>query len=281
MRAYSLIRKDPFYRHEAFLKGLAAAGYEVHDRAPDRARPGDVLVIWNRYSSVEQIADRFEAEGGTVLVAENGFLSRGGGTPKFDVHEGVRPDSYYSLAIGGYNGSGRWVIGGRERFDALEIDLKPWHAPGGHLLICPNRGFGSRVMCPPQHWGARKAEQWRSYAGEVRVREHPGNNRPGRQLHEDLVGCSAISIWASSAGVHALVAGVPVYCDAQKWVCKSATVEQVGCLPHENEAAWNKARLDAMVGLSWHQWTVSEVMSGEPFHHMLRRKTEKEVATSP
>lgn len=281
MRAFSLIRRDPHYRHEAFLKGLAAAGYEVHDRAPDRGRPGDVLCIWNKYHSIEQIAERFEAEGGTVVVAENGFLSRGGGTPKFDVHESVTPGSYYSLAVGGYNGSGRWFVGGRERFDALEIELKPWAAPGGHLLICPNRGFGSRVMCPPQNWGQNKVQQWRSYAGEVRVREHPGNKRPGRELREDLIGCSAISIWASSAGVHALVAGVPVYCDAPKWVCKGATVEMVGCLPHERREAWDRARLDAMIGLAWHQWTVNEVMSGEPFDHLLRREAQSEVSARP
>lgn len=269
MRAYSLIRRDPWYRREAFLSGLSAAGYEVHERNPDRARPGDVLCIWNRYAQVEQIADRFEAEGGTVIVAENGFLSRGGGTPKFDVHESATPESYYSLAIGGYNGSGRWFVGGRERLDALEIEIKPWREPGGHLLVCPNRGFGSRVMCPPANWRDQAAARWKSYPGEARFRDHPGNRRPARQLHEDLAGCSAISIWASSAGVHALVAGIPVYCDAPKWICKGATVEAVGGLPHETDA-WDAARLQAMIGLSWHQWQIKEIESGEPFNHLLR-----------
>lgn len=267
LRAWSLIREAPFYRRQAFEQGLRNAGYDFQVGQPKfPIEPGEVLVQWNRYGDKELIAERFEKSGGINLVAENGFLNHRAGTPKFDVHEGVQPGHYYSLAIGGHNGSGQWHIGDRSRWDALEIELKPWVNGAGHLLICPSRGFGSRKMAPPNGWGDAACAKWQAkYPGEVRLRNHPGNDRPARQLREDLVGCGAMAIWASSAGVHALVEGIPVYCDSTYWVCKEATVERLGCLPWDSPEAWDEARFRAMVALSWHQWTVAELSTGKPF----------------
>lgn len=266
MRAYSLIRRDPHYRHEAFLKGLAAAGYEVHDRAPDRGRPGDILCIWNRYGGVEQIADRFEAEGGTVLVAENGYIH--------GRHDG---GDFYALAIHGHNGSGTVRIGGPERWESLGVQLKPWRTEGKHILVAANRDFGMRGFAMPTGWGERTAEALRKVTQrEVRLRLHPGNNRPAVPLENDLRDAHAVVIWSSSVGVKALIEGIPVVCCAPWWVCKRATLplDAYGVaidspIAFQCDESMDMMRLYAMEELAWSQWAVDEIKSGIAFEHLL------------
>jgi hypothetical protein len=124
LKAYCLIRTQPHYRHEAFVAGLKRCGYDVHlSYARWPVRPGDVLVIWNRYGETERIADGFEAAGGTVLVAENGYIGRGGGTPK---HTNGPGNHYYALARHAHNGRGRWsssagLSAGRARHRAQAV----------------------------------------------------------------------------------------------------------------------------------------------------------------
>lgn len=278
MRAYCLIRPQPWYRREAFVCGLRAAGYTVFDTPPAQAAPGDVLVIWNRYGHWHDTAVHFEQQGGTVIVAENGYLGRGGSTPKYDVHPaGPQADHYYALAVGGHNGSGRWPRGEGDaaRWEALGIPLQPWRKGGSHILVCPSRFFGSPVMQPPGDWLSKTVNALREITDlPLRVRDHPGNHAPARPLAEDLEDARAVVIWASSAGVHALVAGVPVVCTAPHWICKVAAFSEFS----EFNQLYGEPRvmnlltdyrLDALDGLACAQWTVREIETGEPFRRLL------------
>src|SRR3990167_1306236 len=97
-RAYVQIRELPHYRHEAFCAGLKASGFHVEKRLPSTPPgPGDVLLIWNRYSDKEATADTWERQGGTVLVAENGYVGRDSAGHQL-----------YAIAVHGHNGSGKW-----------------------------------------------------------------------------------------------------------------------------------------------------------------------------
>lgn len=257
-RAFCLIRRQPFYRHDAFMAGLKAAGFQVYEGAPKNPPYfEDVLCIWNRYGEVEAIADRFEAAGGTVIVAENGYLNPGGGNPKFDAHEG-KP-GYYALALDGHNGSGRWPAGDGSRWKALGIELKPWQKnEGGHILICPNRPFGSRWMQPPPSWLESIGTRFLGETSrEVRIRKHPGNARPERPLERDLENCQVVVVWASTAGLHALIAGIPVLCCAPYWIGKPAD------LPHVD------GRLRAFERLAWAQWHIDEIATGYSFERLM------------
>lgn len=274
LRAYCLIREQPFYRREAFVTGLQRAGYQVLPSQPLwPARPGDVLVIWNRYGTVEQVADRFEADGGTVLVAENGYLGQGGGTPKFEVHAGVQPQHYYALARHGHNGSGTWLRGdppaptvSDERLRRLRLAWAPWRTDGDHILVCPNRHFGMRGFVMPSEWERDVVARLRKITRRpIRVRAHPGTNAPKVPLEQDLQNAWAVVVWASSAGVHALVRGVPVVAEAPWWICKEAAI----ALADIEQPAPADRRLQAFAKLAWAQWTVEEIASGEPFTHLL------------
>jgi hypothetical protein len=269
MRAHVLIRERPCYRREAFVAGLRAAGHEVHVKHPERYTADTLLVIWNRYDYWHIIAAQVEKAGGRVLVAENGYVSRGGGTPKFDVYTpaGGLQDHYYAIAEGWHNGGGKWFCGGAERLEALNLELKPWRK-GGDILVCSNRSFGVPGRMMPPDWPERTvAKLQKQNSRAVRLRLHPGNNRPARSLESDLEGAGAVVIWSSSAGVHALLHGVPVVCEAPYWICKDATFRSVaqldtlGCGLAERESALQR--------MAWAQWTVAEIASGEPFRRLL------------
>jgi hypothetical protein len=256
LKAYCLIREGPHYRHDAFVAGLKAAGYEVVCKRPPVIMGGDVLVIWNRYGENHQLAERFERAGEAVLVAENGYLGRD--------PEGIQ---YYAIARGGHNGSGTWPEGGVERWTRLGVELAPWRAGGDYVLVAPNRSFGSPKMIMPVGWGERTARELERAGHKVRLRPHPGTRKPERPLEEDLAGARAVVIWASSVGVHALVAGVPVVCEAPYWICRGAAYR--AWTPQEADDELRLDRFGAMRRLAWAQWTLSEIASGEPFQRLL------------
>lgn len=269
-KAYNLIRDQPWYRRAAFSDGLRAAGFDVVDRGLAAARPGDVLVIWNRYGSGHEVATRFEAAGGIVLVAENGYLGRGGTSPKFDVHpKGPRPEHYYAVAMGGHNGQGTWRDGGSERWATLAVEIKPWRSKGDHILVCPNRSFGYPGRIMPVDWAPRTAERIRKSTGRpVRIRAHPGNDAPKRTLQTDLEGAWAVVIWSSGAGLHALLAGVPTFVESGWWICKDAEASGSYDAPIVPE------RFPSFRRLAWAQWRIDEIQRGEPFAHLLAAARE-------
>jgi hypothetical protein len=254
--AYNCTRREVHYRHEIFSAGLKAAGYQVRSCVPDNlVKPGDVLLIWNRYGQYHDIATRFERAGGTVIVAENGYL-RG---PK----DG---GDYYALARHGHNGSGTWPDAGEDRFAALGVELKDWRTDGEHILVCPNRSFGMPGMIMPCDWPRYMRDRLAKFTRrEIRIRTHPGNDAPKKPLADDLKDAWAVVIWASSAGVHALVAGIPVICESPYWICKSAA----GTL-NRIEDPTMFGRTAALEKLAWAQWSLAEIESGVAFDHLLR-----------
>ena len=263
--AYSLIRDAPHYRRQAFETGLKRAGYAVVNARVQDGRRGDVLLIWNRYGGNHGLATQFEAAGGRVLVAENGYLGAGGTAPKFDVHPGgPEPHHYYALAEQWHNGRGRWPDGGPERWEALGVEAKPWRTEGDHILVCPNRSFGvgEQVMRPG--WADQVAVKLAKQTKRpIRIRRHPGNDSPKRPLAADLEGCWAVVIWSSGAGVHALVAGIPTYVESPFWICRGARA-----LGPIDEPVMPD-RMPHLHSLGWAQWEVREIESGEPFKKLL------------
>ena len=264
-RAWVLIRENPWYRRASFVSGLKAAGYEVLLRSPDRGRPGDVFLGWNRYAHTHALASRFESEGGVYICAENGYIGRDGTAPKFDVHPGgPQPWHYYAVSDGFHNDASRVKEGAPERWARLGVELKPWRADGEHILVAPNRSFGvpERTMHPDwaQRTAGRLAKQTKR---PVRIREHPGNNAPRRPLSEDLKGCWAVYVWSSSVAVHALAAGIPTFIEAPFQIVKGASASGPVDAPVMPE------RLPHFERLAWGQFTCAELESGEPFRRLI------------
>lgn len=261
MKAYCLIREQPVYRRDAFCKGLAAVGAEVSLNNPPRGRTGDWLLIWNRYGHWHDIATRFEAEGGEVLVAENAYVG-------LDRANRQR----YAIARDGHNGSGAWPLGDGSRWDALGVPLQPWRATGGHVLVCPNRSFGRPDMLMPCDWAQQAAKELQRYTRRpIRIRPHPGNDPPKIPLAHDLKDAWAVLVWGSSAGCDALIAGIPVFCCGNYWILGGAS-SKGGLRTIEDPELPD--RLPAFQRLAWAQWHVEEIASGEAFQHLLHKPSQ-------
>lgn len=235
------LRMAPAYRREAFITGLKRLGYgTISDpgcRSFGTVNPrgrNDLLVLWNRKAGLEEkAAERWEAWGGTVIVAENAYLQR-------------VDKSMYAISVHGHNGEGWFPAYSEDRFTPLGFELKPMqHNPDGHILVCSQRGVGSKRMASPPRWGELIAKQ--TYGS--RFRAHPGNFAPKVPLTDDLKGAKRCLIWSSAAGVQALVEGIPVGHAAPHWICER----------------WEDDRRAALNRMAHGQWTVAEIESGEPF----------------
>lgn len=254
MDAAVMIRDMPHYRKDAFCAGLKKAGYNIIG-FKERPDPHDILVIWNKYGRNEQLAAMYQARGAKVIVCENGYY----GKDSFD-------RQYYAIALTGHCGSGSWYIGGSERLEALGITFKPWRKTGREIVICAQRGIGSTDMRMPKPWPQDIFKKIKQFTGKpVRVRAHPGNKPHKIPLLEDLRNAYAIVVWSSNCATTALIEGIPVFYQAPHIVTQRACESDLSLIDTPNYLE----RSEAFREMSWAQWTVDEIASGEPFERLL------------
>lgn len=252
-RAYCMIRENIRERHNAFVEGLLSVDYEVVCGVPRGASEGDVLLIWNRRGEQELIADRFEKAGGTVLVAEEGYIRR---------------DRFYALARRYHNGGGQELVNDPSRVSLLGVEPAPWRSDGDHVLVCPNRFIGPRAALMPFRWGVDTAARMKKMTGrEVRLRPHPGRDKSalvnGRSLADDLAGAALCVVWWSSTGVAALLAGIPVMYCAPWWIASSAAAHGIG------KEAPRGDRRPALERIANSQFLPAEIAEGLPFRSLV------------
>lgn len=245
-----LIRDLPHYRREAFEQGLKAVGYTVTRNA--KPAPGNVLICWNRYGTNDHLAAQYERAGGHVLVAENGYL------PTRDEHG----RQLYAVSRGQHH------HGGVTRKASAPFAM-PWRAATetGHILVCGQRGIGSPLMASPPFWAERTTDRLAVRTRRpVRIRKHPGKDAPAVPLERDLEGCHAVVIWSSNAGIGALLAGVPVFYAAPRWIAEKAALPLAGA---DLEKPFLGDRSAGLANAAANQWSVAEIERGEPFRCLL------------
>lgn len=255
--AVLLFPPSPHYRVPEFTAGLEAVGFKIIRTMPTRPNPDDLLVIWNRHGAQHEYAKRFERVGAKVLVVENGYI---GGQDKFH-----QP---FAMALAGHNGTGRWRIGGPERWSAWDIPLPAWRTSGDHILIMPQRGIGPEGTRSPVGWVQRIAVQLKSLTQRpIRVRKHPGARRFDVPLEPDLQNCHCVIIWGSGGGVKALVAGVPVFYQLPGWIGHPAAKKLASQANLDDPYLGDRTAF--LRRLAWAQWRLSEIASGYAFDWLL------------
>lgn len=269
-RAVCMVREAPHYRRDACLFGLKEAGFEIvpeSERPKHRPKPGDLVVVWNRYGAYESEALRFEAAGAAVIVMENGYL--GHTEDEYRKVFAANGEQLYAMALWHHNGAGQWWIGEPSRWREQGIEVKPWRADGEHVLVLPQRGIGPPGVAMPAGWTEKAVARLGTLTKrKVRVRAHPGNNATQRPLESDLANAWCVVTWASGGALKALCAGIPVFYDFPKWIGEPAAK-----LLQDANIEWPRdsdhAREYMLDRLAWAQHTVSDIASGEPFQRLM------------
>jgi hypothetical protein len=217
-------------------------------------RPGDLLVLWNRYSRDEREACAYEQAGCMILVAENAWI---GPEDKSQHH--------FTICRGHHNGAGSWHVGPTIRYKVAEP--KPWRATGSHILLIPQRGMGEPGIAMPKGW---LDDAWNRIAlrsdRPIKVRDHPGARpHPSVDTWPELKDCWAAVTWASGAGLKAIVAGIPVFYEFPKWIGAAAARYGIDDLEHP----YLGERETLLRYLSWAQWTAEEIANGDPFRWLV------------
>lgn len=264
-RAVLWIRSQPHYRADAFRSGLQKLGYEIVERVND-PRPGDVLVSWNMYPSNEPVAHAWRKAGAKVLIAENGFIGKD-----------KTGQQFYAVARDSHNGSGRWHVGGHDRWSALGIALSRKQQLGGVVVVRAQRGIGTKLMASPARWARDTVTGLQRTGYKAELRLHPGVDiKQERDDPDDkaLARAGAVVLWASSFGVKAVVAGVPVVFAAPYWILSDVglrlpeavdgRIHLPNLVPLDDDR-----RLAALRRLAWAQFTTEELADGWPFEKLL------------
>lgn len=255
-KALNLLRPGPHRRRDVFDAGLKAAGFDVVTDLQTAPAADDVLLIWNRYGGYNDWAERFEAVGARVIVAENCPLGN-------DFRGGSYAIACRHVAMTG----GEIPEGGPERWDSFAVDLRPWRDLGGSVLILEQRGIGHPDVRSPSLWAERAQK---ITAG--RIRRHPGNQPPTVPLHDDLRKVSHVITWSSAAAVQALIAGVPIWHEHPRFCCAAAgrPLSEWPALPRRDD----EARLRVLRRLAWAIWSLDEIATGEPLRRLATLPTD-------
>lgn len=253
--AYNLIRNGAHYMPQAFSDGLAACGWRVKTTLNQPPCSADLLLIWNRYREFEAAAARFEKVGARVLVAENGYFGRD-----------AKGRRFYALSLGQHHAGGAPLNAAR-----LDWPFCQHQQNGRHILICAQRGIGSRSMASPPDWHEKTAAKLAKLTQrEIRIRLHPGKDKPAIALADDLKEAAACIVWSSAAGIEALLKGVPVYYDAPHWIAQDSALRlNDAILGGLIDRPAHLCRVAGLCAAASNQWSVEEIQSGKAFAALL------------
>lgn len=254
-RASIMVLERPPYHGAEVAEALKGLGYAPTFSQISDPRPGDLLVLWNRYARYEANAADFERNGGTVVIMENGYFGRN-----------YRGGPWYALSIGQHNGGGLLPPANLRMWDRIDYPEQDWrYNPDGDIVVLATRHMGSEKQREPQGWAERIAAEI-----GARIRAHPGAQKDDpverdRLLWEDIKDAAYCITWGSSAGLKAIMMGIPVSYGLRNWIGSSAAQRiEAGHKAFCGDRSLLKARLATAM------WNLDEIRSGEAFRWLLR-----------
>jgi hypothetical protein len=227
-----------------------------------------------------------------VLTLDSGFIHR----KKYDSYacftekemSEQRSSPYYSLILNGLNNRGKYVSKNMppDRWEKLQVQLKPWNLEGKRVLYCAQVPRDSAVQHIEKSTNltlkeidayifnliSAKSEK------EVFFRPHPSNDISAmippenvsknhhKKLEEDLNdNCGLVVCLNSNSAVEAVVNGIPALAldrGCMAWdVCGKTPDYIASPRPHDRDQ-WAS-------NLAYSQWTEAEMASGEAVTHIL------------
>ena len=257
-RAAILVLERPPYHGIEVGQALEKLGFRVQFSAFDDPKPEDLLILWNRYQRYEGFATNFERNGARVVIMENGYFGRN-----------WENGPWYALSIGQHNGAGLMPPANLRMWDRIGFPEQEWRInPTGDVVVLATRHMGSEMQREPQGW----SEQWvKAGDGDVRIRAHPGAQKDDptterdKALFEDIKNAQFCITWGSSAGLKAIMMGIPVSYGLRNWIGSSAARSI-----YSSEGSFYGSRDLLKARLATAMWNLDEIRSGEAFKWLLR-----------
>ena len=249
---------------DAFANGLSRHGiYPIRRPGSHRLPNADLVVFWSH--KVGHVIEHQRNFGKDYLVLEHGYF-------------GDRVNKFASARFNGLNGSAQNIMfisdAPSDRWEKHEVEVKPWKCDGEYALILGQvDGDASLVQSGfSKRWYSEAAVIARNTFGlPVRFRPHP-KSRPTTEingartlvgsLEEALDGAAFAITWNSTAGVNAVLYGVPTAaCDGGSMARPVAAHFPSGPILKADRKPW-------LNHLAYCQWTKEEFASGEAWDHL-------------
>lgn len=267
--------------HQAQHAGWIKEGLEKHGWACDLVRSGhkvqryDMVVSWSiKHRSVWEWQKR---EGGPALIMERAALQ-----PR-DQWTGCGFNGLAGKAIypRSTDGGDRW----RRNFGHLE---KPWRAGGDYALLC-GQCVGDAALwgCDFRRWAQTQANDLKARGWDVRYRPHPFAYKHGdrwcpngatlslRPYGADLAGAALVVTYNSTAGVEAVLDGVPTVAmdnGAMAWAVTTHNLDDAPIRPDRSPWAHD---------LAWSCWLPGELRNGDAWDVLKTVVPNLEVRPEP
>ena len=206
-----------------------------------------------------------------VIVLETGYINRGAG----ETH-------HYAAGFNGLNGRADFKNKGMpsDRSDKLRkaslLHCLNWKVDGEKIILCGQVPWDASVDHSDHvQWLKKTAGKIQSVTERTIVfRPHPlatlppleGCEYSTEKLEYDLEDAHCVVTFNSNSGVEALIRGVPVIaCDegSMAWSIVGSDLRLVETPKHPDRAQW-------LNDLSYAQWSLEEMRSGEAWRHLLR-----------
>lgn len=230
-------------RARLFRDGLTRNGYKIQVGLPKSGfGEKDIFVTWNRIAHANKMASQFIKNGQKVLVTENATWGND-----------FNGERWYHISRTYHNTRGVYPLGGSDRFDDIQIELKTFRDKRDYPeeWILPSRGIGSKPVKMPKEWLPLTRKKHPS----AKVRKHPGT-RHSKPIIQELANAHFVHTWGSGAAVKCLMEGIKVKSHMPNWIGEQDNTDD--------------GRYRMLCNLAWSQWRHREIKNGEAFEWLLQ-----------
>jgi len=256
-------------RVQAMADGVRALGGEPLFTDPDRSDRVRFVVCWGHHPRDAAFRARWRGLGVPLLIMELGYLRRCAGSGD--------PDGYSQLGFGGIG----WIpprAPDAARFESLGLDVaQPVQGRGKQLLVLGQVPHDAQHNLGPEAlagWLTEEAAVFAAQNWEILYRPHPKHTittlrLPHVRLDEGTLSeafskVGAVLTYNSTAGIEAMIAGLPVHCHPSAHYAEVASY----LAPFDKFSADRNAVLSYLHRLAWAQWSCAELARGAPLQFL-------------
>tara|TARA_B100001057_G_scaffold496489_1_gene598113 strand:+ start:3526 stop:4419 length:894 start_codon:yes stop_codon:yes gene_type:complete len=173
-----------------------------------------------------------------------------------------------------------------DRFNKLNIDVKPWRKSGDHVLIVGQNLFDASLFgIDFSYWVENTTKMLLKHTNrKIVIRDHPENKTELKNyiehkfghisqveysnkgtIYDDLKNAHCTVSYTSGSSIDSIIAGVPVIpCSEYNflWPISSHSLSEI-----ENPKLGEREQL--LYDLAYTQWSVEEINQGKPWEHLI------------